>query len=99
MKRSLIIGLAVALVLVLFAVKNNEIISINFILGNPVKGHLSLVLLIVLIIGVCIGILFSYPSYRKLKKTISEKEKEISKLTKGFADYNNKTKDIMPPKS
>lgn len=87
MQRSLIIGLLSALILVVFALKNSIPVELDFIIGNPVKGSLSLILLITLIIGIFVGLLLSYPTIKKHKKKISEDEKEITKLGNILDEY------------
>ena len=87
MSKSLIIGLIAALILVIFAARNNEIVSVYFLWGNPVKGSLSLVLMISLIIGAVLGLVFSYPSYLKIRKKLNENKKEIERLGTLLEDY------------
>jgi len=87
MQRSLIIGLISALILVVFALKNSAVIEIDFIIGNPVKGSLSLVLILTIMIGIVIGLLLSYPNILKHKKNISEQKSEITKLTNILDEY------------
>lgn len=87
MQRSLIIGLFSALLLVIFALRNNVPIELDFIIGNPVKGSLSLILLITLIIGIFVGLLLSFPSVKKLKKNISDNNSEITKLKNILDEY------------
>src|SRR6056297_3171171 len=81
MQRSLIIGLLSALILVIFALRNDTEVALYFLWGDPVKGSLSLILLLTIITGVVLGIIFSYPSIVKQKK------KEIEKLNTVLADY------------
>jgi len=87
MQRSLIIGLISALILVVFALKNSAVIEIDFIIGNPVKGSLSLVLILTIMIGIIIGLLLSYPNILKHKKKITEQNSEITKLTNILDEY------------
>jgi uncharacterized integral membrane protein len=87
MQRSLIIGLLTALILVIFALRNAHEVAINFLWGEPLKGSLSLILLVTIIIGVILGIIFSYPSILKQKKKLSESKKEVEKLNTVLADY------------
>ncbi len=88
MQRSLIIGLVSALLLVVFALRNSVPVELDFIIGNPVKGTpLSLVLLVAVIIGIFVGLLLSYPSILKFKKTIAENKAEITKLSNILEEY------------
>ncbi len=88
MQRSLIVGLVSALLLVVFALRNSVPVELDFIIGNPVKGTpLSLVLLVSVIIGIFVGLLLSYPSIVKFKKSISENKAEITKLNNILEEY------------
>ena len=87
MQRSLIVGLLSALLLVVFALRNSIPVELDFIIGNPVKGSLSLILLVTIIIGVFVGLLLSYPSVKKLKKNISDNNAEITKLKNILDEY------------
>lgn len=88
MQKSLIVGLLSALILVIFALKNSSPVTIDFIVGKPVEGTpLSLVLLVTIIIGLFIGLLLSYPTIKKLKNSIAEYTKEITKLSNILDEY------------
>jgi len=92
MQRSLIIGLISALILVIFALLNSDPVKLDFVIGKPVEGTpLSLILLITLIIGVFVGLLFSYPSFKKFKKVISENKSEITKLYNILDEYKKES--------
>ena len=86
MQRSIIIGLLVALVLTLFALQNDEVVTIRFFVGK-VDGSLSLILLITVIIGVILGVIFSLPSINKQARMIQNKNKEIDKLQSQIEGY------------
>ncbi|MGM0505284.1 MAG: LapA family protein [Bacteroidota bacterium] len=87
MQRSLIIGLLSALILVILALRNDTQVDLFFLWGDPVKGSLSLILLVSIIFGVILGIIFSYPSILKQKKKLTENKKEVEKLNTVLADY------------
>jgi len=87
MQRSLIIGLLSALLLVIFALRNSVPVELDFIIGKPVQGSLSLILLVTVIIGIFVGLLLSFPTVKKLKGTISDKKSEITKLENILDDY------------
>jgi lipopolysaccharide assembly protein A len=87
MQRSLIIGLVSALLLVVFALRNSVPVELDFIIGKPVTGSLSLILLVTIIIGIFVGLLLSYPSILKFKKTISVNKAEITKLSNILEEY------------
>jgi len=77
MSRSLIFGLIIALILVVFSAQNSHNVEIYFILGKPLNAHLSLVLMVTFILGVLLGYIFSYPAFRKLKKQLEEQKREM----------------------
>lgn len=87
MQRPLIIGLLSALLLILFASQNNVPVQLDFIIGNPVKGSLSLILLVTIIIGIFVGLLLSYPTIKKFKKQIANNSAEITKLNNILEEY------------
>lgn len=87
MQKSLIVGLLSSLILVVFALKNNANVELDFIIGKPVNGSLSLILLITVIIGVFVGLLLSYPSIKKFKNTINDNKSEITKLNNILDEY------------
>lgn len=91
MQKSLIAGLLSALLLVIFALKNSVPVQLDFIIGNPVKGTLSLILLITIIIGIFVGLLLSYPTIKKLKGKISENTSEITKLNNILEEYKKES--------
>jgi uncharacterized integral membrane protein len=91
MQRSLIIGLLAALILTVFALQNDESVSIHFFFGKPLEGSLSLILLITVIIGVILGIVFSIPSINKQTKIIQRKNREIDKLEGLLEGYRKET--------
>jgi len=87
MQRSLIIGLLSALLLVIFALRNSVPVELDFIIGKPVQGSLSLILLVTVIIGIFVGLLLSFPTVKKLKNTISDKKAEVTKLENILDEY------------
>lgn len=87
MQKSLIIGLLSALILVIFALKNSTSVELDFIIGKPVEGSLSLILLVTIIIGIFVGLLLSFPTVKKLKDTISDNKTEIAKLSGVLEEY------------
>ena len=86
MQRSIIVGLIVALVLTIFALQNDEVVTIRFFVGK-VDGSLSLILLITIIVGVLLGVVFSIPSINKQAKMLQQRKKEIDRLQGLVDDY------------
>jgi len=75
----LIIILLFAVMAVIFAVQNVEVVPISFLLWQT-EGSLALVLLLALVIGVVIGLLVSLPTRIKFSRQMSKRKKEIAGL-------------------
>ena len=75
-----------ALVLTIFALQNDEVVTIRFFVGK-VDGSLSLILLITIIVGVLLGVVFSIPSINKQARMLQQKKKEIDRLQGLVDDY------------
>jgi uncharacterized integral membrane protein len=75
----LIIVLLFAVMAVIFAVQNVEVVPISFLLWQT-EGSLALVLLLALVIGVVIGLLVTLPTRIKFSRQMSKRKKEIAGL-------------------
>jgi putative membrane protein len=75
----LIIILLFAVMAVIFAVQNVEVVPISFLLWQT-EGSLALVLLLALVIGVVIGLLVTLPTRIKFSRQLSKRKKEIAGL-------------------
>lgn len=75
----LIIVLMFAVLAVIFAVQNVEVVPISFLLWQT-EGSLALVLLLALVIGVVIGLLVTLPTRIKYSRQLSKRKKEIAEL-------------------
>ena len=75
----LIIVLLFAVMAVIFAVQNVEVVPISFLLWQT-EGSLALVLLLALVIGVVIGLLVTLPTRVKFNRQLSKRKKEIAEL-------------------
>ena len=75
----LIIVLLFAVMAVIFAVQNVEVVPISFLLWQT-EGSLALVLLLALVIGVVIGLLITIPTRIKFSRQLSKRKKEIAGL-------------------
>ncbi|MFO7939329.1 MAG: lipopolysaccharide assembly protein LapA domain-containing protein [Bacteroidales bacterium] len=80
MQRSLFFGFIAAILLVLFATQNIDPVELHLFWGEPIKGSLSIIIIVSVFIGVLLGFIFSYPSIAKLKKTNRQQHKEIERL-------------------
>ncbi len=75
----LIIILLFAVLAVIFAVQNVEVVPISFLLWQT-EGSLALVLLLALVIGVVIGLLVTLPTRVKFSRQLSKRKNEIAEL-------------------
>jgi uncharacterized integral membrane protein len=75
----LIIILLFAVMAVIFAVQNVEVVPISFLLWQT-EGSLALVLLLALVIGVVIGLLITLPTRIKFSRQLSKRKKDIAGL-------------------
>ena len=82
----LILVLAVLLLGLIFHLKNNQLIELNYYLGS-IEISLSLLVVLVLCIGAFLGVMASLPlilslkrKQMKLKRQIENSEKEINNL-------------------
>ena len=75
----LIIVLLFAVMAVVFAVQNVEVVPISFLFWQT-EGSLALVLLLALVTGVVIGLLVTLPTRIKFSRESSKKKKEIAGL-------------------
>ena len=75
----LIIVLLFAVMAVIFAVQNVEVVPISFLFWET-GGSLALVLLLALVTGVVIGLLVTLPNRIKFSRQLSKRKKEIAGL-------------------
>jgi len=75
----LIIVLLFAVMAVIFAVQNVEVVPISFLFWQT-EGSLALVLLLALVTGVVIGLLVTLPTRIKFSRELSKRKKEIAGL-------------------
>ena len=75
----LIIVLLFAVMAVVFAVQNVEVVPISFLFWQT-EGSLALVLLLALVTGVVIGLLVTLPTRIKFSRELSKRKKEIAGL-------------------
>ncbi len=87
MRKSIIIGLVAALLLTIFVTENADPVDINLFFGE-VRGSLSLILLICIILGVLLGIVFSMPSISKQSKMIHQKNRQIDRMKKLLDEHH-----------
>ena len=90
----LILVIAFALIVALFAVQNAQLVAINFLgLGMP-EVPLSAVIIGMLAIGVLLGVAFSAPGILGKSRQVRDLEAEIKKRDEEFAKQEQKLKDL-----
>ncbi len=79
MRIFLLIALLIALIAVIFALQNTQVVSINF-LAWTFQGSIALEMIVTLIAGVLVGILAMLPGSIRNQLQISSKKKEQAVL-------------------
>src|SRR5574340_658448 len=75
----LFLALLIAFVLVLFAVQNSALVTVNF-LAFHFEGSLAFILVVVFASGVLTGILVAVPSLWRKSSALREQRKKIRQL-------------------
>lgn len=89
MQKTLIIGIILAILLVVFALQNAAEVLIHLWFWEAYIS-LALVLLVTFGMGAVIGVLFSIPSIRKRAIASSQKDKKIAQLNDEIKDLKLK---------
>lgn len=86
MRFALVLSLLIAIVAVVFASQNNEMVNVTFQpLGSTVDLPLSLVIIACLLIGLLVGVLGSLPARVKSYSRVRKLEKRVAELEGGAA--------------
>lgn len=80
--RQLIIGIAIALVAIIFALQNNNLVAVRLIFWELPTTNLSLVLAVTLVLGLMIGMLFMAPGLYRRNQVIAAQKKRLGELEK-----------------
>ena len=78
MQRSLIIGLLLAILVIIFALQNSAPVPVRLAFWD-LNPSVALLVILVLFIGAVLGILFSVPSIVKKNKIIEELKEKTEK--------------------
>ena len=78
--RQLIIGIAVAVIAIIFALQNNNLVSVRLIFWEIPTTNLSLVLIFTLVLGLIIGMLFLAPGIYRRNQVIAGQKKRLGEL-------------------
>jgi lipopolysaccharide assembly protein A len=97
----LFFGIAIAVLAVIFAVQNNQQVTISFLAWEG-QGSLALVLLIALAVGAAISFLLSLPANVKARWTIRNQRKKMTQLESDLEGQKQQVgelqKKLEPPK-
>ena len=95
---SLVLALAFAIVMVIFALGNTDVVTVSF-LTLHVEQPLALVLLVSVVVGILIGVLLMTPGAIKRnmalagqKKKLKGSEKELDQHKSKVAEFEEKEK-------
>lgn len=94
MKSTLIFGILLSIIITIFALSNNEYVTINYLFGED-KIVIPLLIFILLGMGSLITILFSIPGWWKSRNQKSALKKENSKLSKELTEARGKLIELQ----
>lgn len=94
MKGTLIVGLLLSILITIFALSNNEYVTINYLFGEG-KIVIPLLIFILLAVGSLITLMFSIPSWWKNRNQKSILKKENSKLSKELTEARGKLLELQ----
>ncbi len=80
--RQLIIGIVVAVIAIIFALQNNNLVAVRLIFWEVPTTNLSLVLIFTLVLGLIIGMLFLAPGIYRRNQVIAAQKKRLGELEK-----------------
>ena len=86
MQLILVVGVFIALLAVMFAMQNNGVITVVFLMWD-FNCPVSLLLLITFGLGILASILFSLPAYLKREMITAGLKKKIKELEKNLAEH------------
>lgn len=94
MKGTLIIGFLLSIVITVFALSNNEYVTINYLFGED-KIVIPLLIFILLGMGSLITVLFSIPGWWKSRNQRITLKKENLKLSKELTEARGKLIELQ----
>lgn len=92
----LILALAVAIVAVIFALQNIDMVTVSFFTLS-FDGSLALVILLSVALGILIGVLVMAPGNIKNKLTSTRNRKKIGALEASLNDHKSKLAALEEP--
>jgi len=95
---ALILALAFAIVAVIFALQNTEVVTVSFF-SLSYTGSLALVILVAVALGILIGVLVMAPGNIKNKIASSRSRKKIGSLEASLEEQKAKLMEAEKPAS
>jgi len=98
---TLILALAFAIVAVIFALQNTEVVTVAFF-SLSYEGSLALVILVAVALGILIGVLVMAPGNIKNRISSSRNRKKIGSLEASLDEHKSKLAELekpVPPES
>lgn len=86
--------LVLAMLLVIFTLQNSMLIDIKLLFWQISDVPLVLALIICVLIGFLAAMMIYYPRIWKLKSTIKEQQKQLTKLTETLSQQDNHPEGI-----
>jgi len=90
---SLILALVFAIIAVIFALENTDVVTVSF-LSMSIEGSLALILLASVAIGILIGILLMTPGTIKRNLALSGEKKKLKTAEKELDDKKSKLTEL-----
>ena len=78
--RQLIIAVTIALIAIIFALQNNNLVTVRLIFWDLPHANLAMVLVITLIGGMIMGMLFLAPGIYKRNQIVNSQKKRLAQL-------------------
>jgi putative membrane protein len=93
---TLILALAFALVAVIFALQNTEMVTVSFF-SLSYEGSLALVILVAVALGILIGVLVMIPGKIKNKISSTRNRRKIGSLEASLDEHKSKLAELEKP--
>jgi len=93
---TLILALAFAIVAVIFALQNTDVVTVTFF-SLSYEGSLALVILVAVALGILIGVLVMTPGNIKNKISSTRNRKKVSSLESSLEEHRSKLAALEQP--
>ena len=93
---TLILALAFAIVAVIFALQNTDVVTITFF-SLSYEGSLALIILVAVALGILIGVLVMTPGNIKNKISSTRNRKKVSSLESSLQEHKSKLAALEKP--